>query len=70
MSVPMKLGKLSIYSQEPPSINLHRPLITWSCMVTRNIKSVISTTTMPITTRRGKVVTYYEKHPPVKLSLL
>ena len=25
---------------------------------------------MPITTKRGKVVTYYEKHPLVKLSLL
>ena len=37
-----KLGRVGIYNQKLPSINSHNPLITWSCKVTWNIRSVIS----------------------------
>ena len=42
MLVATKLGRVSIYNEELYSINLQNLLITWSCKVMRNIRSVIS----------------------------
>ena len=35
-----KLEKLGVYSKEIPSINSLNPFITWSCKLTRNIRSL------------------------------
>ena len=42
MLVTTRLGRVGIYIEEFPSINLHNPLITWSCKITWNTRYVIS----------------------------
>ena len=42
MPMAVKPCKVSIYNEEPPSINSQGPLITWYLKFTENIRSVIS----------------------------
>ena len=67
MPVATIRDRVGIYNEELPSTNSLKPLITWFCKVTLNIRSLISTATRPMVTKLGKLVTYYEKLPPTKL---
>ena len=68
MPMAVKLGRVGIYNEELPFINLQGTLITWSRKFFWKIKSVISvisTITKPVPTELDKVGTYYEKLPPI-----
>ena len=53
------------YREGLPLIKLHDPLTRWSRKITRQIKN-ISTTAMPIVTKRGGMVTYNEELQLIK----
>ena len=69
MSMATKLGRVVTYNDVLPSIKSHDPLMTWSCDITSQTKSIRS----PLpqrhqkTTNFGRKETYREGFPLIKL---
>ena len=57
----INFGRVQIHHEELPSIKSQHFLITWSCKVMKNILAAVS---LPMTSKLGKVVTYYKKPQP------
>ena len=66
MPMAINFGRLGIYNEGFPFIKSSDPLITWSSKVTNYFTCCITTTTRPMATNLGKVVTYSNKIQPIK----
>ena len=70
-----KLGRMVIYVKGLRLIKSHVLLVTWSCEIMGQTKTIItshdnhyiSTTTVPMVTKLGRMPTRLERLPPTKL---
>ena len=70
-----KLGRMVIYVKGLRLIKSHVLLVTWSCEIMGQTKTIttshdnhyISTTTVPMATKLGRMLTRLERLPPTKL---
>ena len=63
MPMVTKLGKTVTYLDRLQPIKLRYPSITWYARSHDNLKSFTSTTTVPMVTKLGKLVTCHEWIP-------
>ena len=58
VSMFTKLGRMVIYLDGLVPITTHDCLITWSCKITWQTKTIISPSTVPMVTKLGRMVVY------------
>ena len=56
-----KLGRMVPYLDEFPPIKSHHPLITWSCKITWQTKTIISTLPVSVATKLARMVIFLDR---------